>query len=57
MTATPGAVSIAGGVANLSVPEQMSWAQIRTYPQGLKLSDLKRLKFDSKASARPAWST
>ncbi len=47
---TPGAVSIIGGVANLSLPDQMSWAQIRTHPEGLKLSDLTRLTFDSKAS-------
>jgi hypothetical protein len=46
---TPGEAAIANGVANLTVPEQMSWAQVRTFPQGLKLSTLKTLKFDSKA--------
>jgi hypothetical protein len=52
--ATPGApsgtVSITGGAAHLSVPEQLSWAQIRTYPEGLKLSDVTRLTFRSQAS-------
>jgi hypothetical protein len=46
----PGAVKIAGGVANLSLPNQMSWAQIRAYPQGLTLSELTTLEFDSNAS-------
>jgi hypothetical protein len=45
-----GAVSIAKGVANLSVPEQYSWAQIRTFPEALQLKDLTTLKFDSNAS-------
>ena len=43
-----GEVSIADGVANLNVPEQMSWAQVRTFPQGLKLSDLKTPQVRSK---------
>ena len=43
-------MSIAGGVAQLNVPKQMSWAQIRTNPEGLKLSDLTRLTFRSQAS-------
>ena len=47
---TPGGVAIAGGAARLGVPEQMSWAQIRTYPHDLKLSDLERLSFRSNAS-------
>jgi hypothetical protein len=47
---TQGEVAIAGGAARLGVPEQMSWAQIRSYPHDLKLSDLKRLSFRSDAS-------
>jgi hypothetical protein len=48
--APDGEVSITGGAAHLWVPEQYSWAQIRTSPEGLKLSDLTRLTFDSNAS-------
>ena len=47
---TPGAVSISGGSAHLSVPEQMSWAQIRTSPGALQLKDITRLTFGSQAS-------
>jgi hypothetical protein len=47
---TPGSVSIAGGVAKLGVPEQMSYAQIVTSPGNLKLSDVTRLTFRSQAS-------
>ncbi len=43
-------MSIAGGFAQLNVPKQMSWAQIRTNPAGLTLSDLTRLTFRSQAS-------
>ena len=46
----PGEVAIAGGAARLGAPEQMSWAQIRTYRRGLKLSELERLSFRSNAS-------
>ena len=45
-----GEVAIAGGAARLGVPKQMSWAQIRTYPHDLKLSELERLSFKSNAS-------
>ena len=45
-----GEVAIAGGAARLGVPEQMSWAQIRSYPHDLKLSDLDHLSFRSNAS-------
>jgi hypothetical protein len=47
---TPGVVAVAGGVANLVAPEQMSWAQIRAYPEDLTLSQIERLSFRSNAS-------
>ena len=34
----------------MACPKKMSWAQIRTYPHDLRLSDLERLSFRSKAS-------
>jgi hypothetical protein len=46
----PGIVTILLNEARLRVPEQMSWAQIRSYPHDLKLSDLERLSFRSNAS-------
>jgi hypothetical protein len=45
-----GEVAVAAGAARLGVPEQLSWAQIRTYPHDVKLSDLERLSFRSNAS-------
>jgi hypothetical protein len=49
-TGASGAIAIKNDVANLTLPEQLSWAQIRAYPQNLKLSDLKTLTFESKTS-------
>jgi hypothetical protein len=46
-TGKPGTVAVKGGVANLYVPEQLSWAQVRAYPQNLKLSQLQALSFES----------
>ena len=43
-----GIVAIKGGVANLGVPSQPSFAQVRAYPQNLKLSQLEQaLSFES----------
>jgi Collagen triple helix repeat (20 copies) len=47
---TTGEVAVAGGVARLGAPEQMSWAQIRSYPKGLTVSELEQLSFRSTAS-------
>jgi hypothetical protein len=47
-----GVAAVAGGMAYLWVPTQMSWAQIRAYPQDVKLSELDRLSFRSNASHR-----
>src|SRR5262245_34152428 len=47
--APKGAVSISNNVAKLTVPEQLSWAQIRTNPGGLQLKDITRLTFKSNA--------
>lgn len=46
----PGFGAVAGGVAHLWAPKQMSWAQVRAYPQHLKLSELDNLSFRSNAS-------
>jgi hypothetical protein len=46
----PGTVSIAHGMARLGAPEDMAWAQIRSYPVGLTLADVTDLMFRSNAS-------
>ena len=45
-----GMFTIAGGVGQLGVPNQMSWTQVRAYPRGARLASLDRLSFRSNAS-------
>jgi hypothetical protein len=48
--AKTGEVSIADGVARLGVPTQLAWAQIKSYPTNLKVSQIKNLSFKANAS-------
>ena len=46
----PGEVSIHDGYAAFGVPTQNAYAQIRSYPKGMKVSELKKLSFEANAS-------
>jgi Collagen triple helix repeat (20 copies) len=46
----PGEVSIHDGYATFGVPTQDAYAQIRSYPKGLKVSELEKLSFKANAS-------
>jgi len=45
-----GEIAIADGAAQLGVPTQNAWAQVRSYPQNLKVSQLDKLSFKANAS-------
>jgi hypothetical protein len=48
--AATGEVSIADGVARLGVPTQLAWAQIKSYPTNLKVSQIENLSFTANAT-------
>ena len=48
--AATGEVSVADGKARLGVPTQLAWAQIKSYPQNLKVSEIENLSFKAKAT-------
>ena len=45
-----GEVTVYGGEAHLNVPTQMSWAQIRSYPESVQMYDVDELSFKANAS-------
>ena len=45
-----GEIAIADGAAQLGVPTQNAWAQVRSYPKNLKVSQLDTLSFKANAS-------
>ncbi len=48
--AIDGEITVYDGEAHLGVPTQLSWAQIRSYPESVTMYDLDELSFDAKAS-------
>ena len=48
--AIDGEVTVYDGKAHLGVPTQLSWAQIRSYPESLTMYEVDELSFDAKAS-------
>ncbi len=48
--AATGEVSVADGVARLGVPTQLAWAQIKSYPKNLKVSQIENLSFTADAT-------
>ena len=48
--AAVGEVSVANGTARLAVPNGMAWAQIKTFPKNLLVSDIDKLSFTTMAT-------